>query len=125
MLWSYCHSRNHHTIPQHIEQTSKAMTVTQSESAPLVVIVGATGNQGGSVLRNLVESNKEYRIRALSRDGSKPSSQKIKETGAEIFEVDIRADNKDGIVKAFAGADIVFVSTCSRSPPMVRLLILS
>lgn len=90
------------------------MTITKSQQAPLVVIVGATGNQGGSVLKNLAESDKEYRIRALTRDASKPKAITLTEGGAELFEVDLKPENKAKILEAFRGADIVYV--CSKVP---------
>ncbi|KAH6638722.1 NAD(P)-binding protein [Boeremia exigua] len=87
------------------------MTISTSSSAPLVVIVGTTGNQGGSVLKHLAESDKSYRIRALTRDASKPKAVEIAAKGVDIFEVDIKPDNYETIVKAFTGASVVFSVT--------------
>jgi uncharacterized protein YbjT (DUF2867 family) len=92
------------------------MTITQSQTAPLVVIGGATGNQGGSVLHWLKESDREYRIRALTRDASKPKAKALADLGAEVVSVDLKPENKDDIVKAYRGGDVVFVSlavTCA------------
>jgi uncharacterized protein YbjT (DUF2867 family) len=86
------------------------MTITQSQSAPLVVVGGATGNQGGSVLHYVKESDKEYRIRALTRDASKPKAKALAELGAEVISIDLKPENKEDIVKAYKGADVVFVS---------------
>ena len=41
---------------------------------PLVVVVGATGKQGGSVIDALIDSEK-WRIRGLSRKTSSKESQ--------------------------------------------------
>ncbi|KPV78263.1 uncharacterized protein RHOBADRAFT_65887 [Rhodotorula graminis WP1] len=84
------------------------MTISQDSSAPLVAIVGATGNQGGSVLRFLAESDRPYRLRALTRDASKPGAQKLAEQGVEVVSVTLSADNLEGAKRAFDGADIAF-----------------
>ncbi|KAK7040440.1 NmrA domain-containing protein [Favolaschia claudopus] len=65
------------------------MTISQDFSAPLVAVVGATGVQGGSVIKALLDSSKPYRIRALS----------------------ITLENAKEVVKAFTGADVVFLVT--------------
>jgi len=89
------------------------MTISQDLSAPLVVVVGATGTQGGSVIKGLAESDKPYRIRGLTRDPSKPAALKLKAQGVELFSVSISVDNadKDKIYKAFEGANIAFAMT--------------
>lgn len=103
------------------------MTITQSQAAPLVVIGGATGNQGGSVLHYLKESDKEYRVRALTRDASKPKAKALAELGAEVISIDLKPENKEDIVKAYKGADVVFVSvaltsSCARTHAASRRL---
>lgn len=87
------------------------MTVVTDLSAPLVVVVGATGVQGGSVVRNLIESDKPYRLRGLSRDASKPAAAKLKELGVEVVSVIIAVDNAPAVREAFAGAEVVFAVT--------------
>ena len=86
------------------------MTVTKSQDAPLVVVGGVTGKQGGSVVRFLVDSPKTYRIRALTRDATKPHAQRLAEQGIEVVSVNLTADNKAKIAEAYSGADVVFVS---------------
>lgn len=89
------------------------MTITQSTRAPLVVIGGATGNQGGSVLRYLQDSDKEYRLRALTRDNSKPKAKALSNLGVDVVSVDLKPENKDKIQEVYSGADVVFVSSPS------------
>ena len=86
------------------------MTITQSQTVPLVVVGGATGNQGGSTVYYLKESDKEYRIRALTRDASKPKAKALAGLGAEVVSVDLKPGNMADIQKVFEGADVVFVS---------------
>ncbi len=99
--------------------------IVQTSSDPLVVIVGATGVQGGSVIKALAASNKNYRIRGLTRDPSKPAAQALSQQGVEMVAAALYADKKDDAIKAFEGADILFVSFLSYAFTMQLELILS
>ncbi|KAJ7648593.1 NAD(P)-binding protein [Mycena polygramma] len=87
------------------------MTITQDSSAPLVAVVGATGTQGGSVVKALAESDKPYRVRGFTRDAAKPASQKLNKLGVEVVAVSLVVDNKAEVYKAFAGANAAFLVT--------------
>jgi uncharacterized protein YbjT (DUF2867 family) len=87
------------------------MTITQTNSAPLIAVVGATGAQGGSVIKALSESDKPYRIRGFTRDVTKATSQALKNQGVEIVAVNLVVENREQVYKVFAGADYVFVSS--------------
>ncbi|EJD43416.1 NAD(P)-binding protein [Auricularia subglabra TFB-10046 SS5] len=87
------------------------MTVSTDTSVPLVVVVGATGTQGGSVIRHLVESDRPYRLRGLTRDTSKAAALKPKDVGVEIIAVTIFVGNEAAVLEAFKGAEIVFAVT--------------
>jgi uncharacterized protein YbjT (DUF2867 family) len=88
------------------------MTITQAQSAPLVAVVGATGAQGGSVIKALVESDKPYRVRGFTRDATKPAAEALKKRGVDVVAVNLVLENKEEVYKAFVGADYAFVS-CS------------
>ncbi|KAJ6458668.1 NAD(P)-binding protein [Mycena vitilis] len=87
------------------------MTISQDPAAPLAVLVGITGLQGGSVARALIDSDKPYRIRGLTRDATKPAAEAFAGQGVEIVSVSLTVDNAANVRKAFAGADIVFAVT--------------
>ncbi|KAJ7671834.1 NAD(P)-binding protein [Mycena rosella] len=87
------------------------MTITQSSSAPLVAVVGATGKQGGSVIKALAESDKPYRIRAFTRDATKPTAKALAEIGVEVFTVSLVITNREQVFEAFSGADVAFLVT--------------
>ncbi|KAJ7100522.1 NAD(P)-binding protein [Mycena epipterygia] len=87
------------------------MTITQLTSAPLVAVVGATGNQGGSVIKALAESDKPYRVRAFTRDATKPAALELVKLGVEIVAVSLVVENKEEVYKAFVGADVAFLVT--------------
>jgi uncharacterized protein YbjT (DUF2867 family) len=56
----------------------------------LLTVFGATGRQGGSVVHEILNSTKlseMYKIRAVTRDPTKPAAQALKELGVEIVSV--------------------------------------
>ncbi|XXG96494.1 hypothetical protein Hte_002777 [Hypoxylon texense] len=87
------------------------MTISQDFAAPLIVVVGATGTQGGSVVDNLAASDKPYRIRGLTRDSTKKQATSLAERGVEVVQCNLTVDNIEGIRKAFEGATYVFIVT--------------
>jgi len=56
----------------------------------ILTVFGATGVQGGSVARavlNHPQLSKEYRIRGITRDATKPTARALEELGIEIVQV--------------------------------------
>lgn len=73
----------------------------------LIVVVGATGNQGGSVARRfLAEGLDRFRVRGLTRDPSSGPARELAALGAEV----VRADLNDvgSLEAAFRGANVIF-----------------
>ncbi|KAF7968903.1 hypothetical protein HWV62_28882 [Athelia sp. TMB] len=85
------------------------MTISQDPQAPLIVVCGATGIQGGSVIEALAESDKPYRFRGLTRDTNKPVAWALASRGVEMLQVDLKVENEPNVVEAFKGANISFV----------------
>jgi uncharacterized protein YbjT (DUF2867 family) len=54
----------------------------------VILVVGATGQQGGSVARHLLAQG-TYAVRALTRNPQSDKAQKLKEAGAEIVKGDL------------------------------------
>jgi uncharacterized protein YbjT (DUF2867 family) len=54
---------------------------------PLILVSGATGNQGGAVARRLLKRG--FRVRALRRDTQKPEAQALTKGGAEVVRGDL------------------------------------
>ena len=57
-----------------------------------MTIIGATGNQGGSTLSAVLNNptlTSKYKIRAITRDPSKPSVQSLASQGAELAQADL------------------------------------
>lgn len=56
----------------------------------LITVFGATGNQGGSVIRHILADaklSKEFKIRGITRDPSKPAAQELVKQGVEVISV--------------------------------------
>jgi uncharacterized protein YbjT (DUF2867 family) len=53
----------------------------------LILVIGATGNQGGAVARSLLDRG--FRVRALTRNPQKPEAQALTEQGAEVVQGDM------------------------------------
>lgn len=70
----------------------------------LILVTGATGKQGGAVVRHLRE--KGFPVRALTRDPAKPSARALLETGAEVASGNL--DDFDSLRHAMEGVWGVF-----------------
>lgn len=53
----------------------------------VILVTGATGRQGGAVVRHLLQH--DCKVRAITRDPEKPSSQSLKAKGVEVFKGDM------------------------------------
>lgn len=69
-----------------------------------ILVTGATGNQGGAAARRLLEAG--WRVRALTRQPSKPAAQALAERGAELVAGDL--DDVQSLGRALDGVDGVF-----------------
>ena len=78
----------------------------------LLVVFGATGQQGGSLISTVLADpnlSKQYKIRAVTRDTSKPAAQTLKSKGVELAQAD--ADDKASLQQALKQAHTVFILT--------------
>ncbi|KAF8926657.1 hypothetical protein BGZ58_011011 [Dissophora ornata] len=78
----------------------------------ILVVFGATGQQGGSVANYVLndpELSKQFHVRAVTRDPSKPVAQALQKGGVEVVKGDI--DDKESIKQALHGAHTVFIVT--------------
>lgn len=61
-----------------------------SEDKKLLVVFGATGIQGGSVVRAILAdpaASKQFNIRAVTRNPSKQSAKTLAQQGVELMKV--------------------------------------
>lgn len=71
----------------------------------VILVTGATGNQGGVVLKGLFEQNK-FTVRAMVRDKTSDKAKALEAVGAELVEGDF--DNAASVEKALQNVHGVF-----------------
>ncbi|KAM6054753.1 nmrA-like family domain-containing protein 1 [Chlamydotis macqueenii] len=74
----------------------------------LIVVFGATGAQGGSVARALLEDG-TFGVRAVTRSPRKKEAQELEQLGAEVVRAD--QDDEPSLEQALAGAYGAFLVT--------------
>src|SRR6266850_4356123 len=83
----------------------KGRTKMVSNDKKLIAVIGATGQQGGGVLRALQASG-QFKVRALTRN-----PDKHRELAEEVMEADL--NRSETLAAAFKGAHGVFLVTTS------------
>jgi len=68
-----------------------------------IVVVGATGAQGGGLVRAILnDPNHEFNVRAITRDVSTDKAKELAKLGAEVVAANV--DDVESLKKAFHGA---------------------
>lgn len=81
-----------------------------SSEKPLLVVLGATGTQGGSVLSYFLSlSPSPCALRGVTRDPSSPRSVSLASLGVEMVAGEF--DNPSSLDAAFKGASVIFSVT--------------
>jgi hypothetical protein len=81
-----------------------------SSAKPILVVLGATGNQGGSVITHfLSQSSSPYALRAVTRDTSSTKALSLATRDVEVVAGDF--DKPESLTAAFNGASIIFSVT--------------
>lgn len=75
----------------------------------LIVVIGATGTQGGSVVDTFLKAP-GWKVRGLTRNVNGTSAQKLKDKGVHEI-VAATLDDPSSLVEAFKGASVVFSVT--------------
>src|SRR5712672_2705970 len=81
----------------------KGSTKMVSNEKKLIAVIGATGQQGGGVVRGL-QARGQFKVRALTRN-----PDKHRELAEEVVEADL--DQRETLNAAFEGAHGVFLVT--------------
>lgn len=71
----------------------------------IILVTGATGNQGGAVARHLLQHG-NFKVRAFVRDLNKPAAQALQQAGAELVVGEF--NNRASLEGALQGAYGVF-----------------
>ena len=77
---------------------------SRSNGGRVILVSGATGQQGGSVARNLLERG--FAVRALTRDTEKAAAKELADLGAEVVSGDL--EDRASIERVLAGVYGVF-----------------
>lgn len=72
-----------------------------------VLVIGATGQQGGTLARRLLERG--HRVRGFTRDPESEASKALTDLGAEMVKGFLR--DAESITKAAEGVDVAFLMT--------------
>jgi uncharacterized protein YbjT (DUF2867 family) len=70
-------------------------------STKMILVTGATGQQGGAVARQLLKEP-GFAVRAFTRDANKPGSRALAQAGAELCQGDL--DDAESVKRALDGA---------------------
>lgn len=80
----------------------------------LVTVFGATGLQGGSVVRSLISNkDREFSVRGITRNPDSEKSKALAALGVEMVKAE--GSNLEEIKQAFRGSWAVFLNTDTES----------
>jgi len=71
-----------------------------------ILVIGATGKQGRCIIECLLK-NKQFKVRALTRNTTSPKAKTLEQSGVEFFQGDVQS--KDIVDKAMKGVYGVFL----------------
>jgi uncharacterized protein YbjT (DUF2867 family) len=71
-----------------------------------IVVLGATGNQGGSVVNALLQDS-QWDIRGVTRNKDSKKARKLATRGVEVVSADL--NDAKSLEAAFAGAQAIFI----------------
>ncbi|KAJ5974911.1 Cytochrome P450 [Penicillium waksmanii] len=91
--------------------------MTVSTERKTISVVGATGQQGGSVARSLLK-NSEFHVRCLTRDKSSSKASELRVLGADVVQTDGLDENS--ILNAIAGSWGIFINNTYSNSDAVR-----
>ncbi|KAH7216123.1 hypothetical protein DER44DRAFT_170330 [Fusarium oxysporum] len=74
----------------------------------LVSVIGATGIQGGSVIKALLNDD-AFMVRAITRDNTSAAAKSLIEKGVEVVEADL--NDTSSLETAFSGSFAIFAAT--------------
>ncbi|KAI9696698.1 MAG: hypothetical protein M1836_005060 [Candelina mexicana] len=81
----------------------------------LIVVVGATGGQGGSVVSRFLNDT-SYRVRGVTRNVESQEAKVLTSQGVEMVKADL--NDYESVIRAFAGAAVIFAVTNFFEPSM-------
>ncbi|KAJ8606790.1 hypothetical protein MRB53_040716 [Persea americana] len=107
MVFNKIRSILHHST-QDSQTSAQSVPKDTNMSKKVIVVIGATGSQGGSVARTFAQLP-GWHVRGISRDTTSDGAQALTKLGVEVVKADLQ--DKASLSKAFAGAHAIFVNT--------------
>ncbi|PYH87687.1 NmrA-like family protein [Aspergillus ellipticus CBS 707.79] len=89
--------------------------MTMEQETKIITVFGATGRQGSSVVRSLVQ-NPNFRVRAITRSPASKKAKELAALGAEVVQAD--GLNREALCKAFQNSWGAFINTNSEDPEL-------
>ncbi|MDQ8023346.1 MAG: NmrA/HSCARG family protein [Moraxellaceae bacterium] len=84
--------------------------MSQASSRPVISVIGATGAQGGGLVRALLDDPaRRFAVRALTRKPDSPAARALAAAGCEVVAAD--SDDRASLERAFRGSHGVFALT--------------
>jgi uncharacterized protein YbjT (DUF2867 family) len=90
-----------------------------SSNKKLICVFGATGQQGGSVVRALLKDG-TFAVRGVTRKPTSPQSMELKKQGVDMVECDVTG-SVDGIAGAMKGCYGAFLMTNFWDPSQMQV----
>lgn len=87
-----------------IETSAQGAYMANDTTNKIILVVGATGQQGGAVVRHLLAGG--WQLRALSRNPDQPAAQALKSSGVEVAQGEL--DDPASLEQALQGVYGVF-----------------
>jgi uncharacterized protein YbjT (DUF2867 family) len=92
---------------------------TSTEENRVVAVVGATGRQGGGLVRSIAaDPGGGFAVRAITRDAGSPRAKELAALGVAVVTADL--DDPGSVEAAFAGAYGAFCVTSAQEHPPER-----
>lgn len=88
-----------------------------AEQEDPVLVIGATGQQGGATARALLERGRA--VRAMVRDQAKPAARLLRDAGATLVTGDL--DDRESVRSAMSSVSGVFLALTMMTGPRVTL----
>jgi uncharacterized protein YbjT (DUF2867 family) len=76
-------------------------------ASKIVLVTGATGSQGGSVVQALLKQG--YQVRGMTRNVLSPAAKQLSKQGVEVVAGDFT--DQDSLLRAAGGVDTIFTMT--------------
>jgi uncharacterized protein YbjT (DUF2867 family) len=73
----------------------------------VVLVTGATGSQGGSVVQALLKRG--HQVRGMTRNATSPAAEQLRQQGVDVVAGDFT--DQDSLVRAARGVDTIFTMT--------------